>query len=283
MREKSVIAVEGSNEAGGVVWWRLSSELYRSNLLNAWTQAGLEVDLLPEPASAEAALGRTVNTLRDTHTLIRRLPKRAGWAVVSEIEMTNGELDYNVRGTVWLAHDGTLNTDLPIDMTEQVEVEFKRQLGALQTTDISAWLVKLTQLVRAVPLRESGGIYFVPKEGMSEWREMAEVLEGCSQHAISVIPAMRTQEAVKAILRAVTAEAEARAIELETDLMNAALGKRAIETRIDRCTQARDMLSAYDELLGEQLVQVRERFDRIRANLAAASLRDEDPQQALSL
>ncbi len=142
------------------------------------------------------------------------------------------------------------------------------------THDVSSWLLDIAYGQGAVSLRESGGVYFIPKSGVDYWSKIANAVEAGGAGSVFRIPAVRTAEAVAAITDAVTAEAEAAALALEEELTKTgddALGKRAIATRTKTVQELLAKLNSYEELLGQQLA-VRERVSTLQSTLSAVAL-----------
>lgn len=274
MKTANVVVTEDSTACGGVVWWLLSGLTDWGQLGQLWQAAGLAADLLPSVVSPDAALTRAMADLRAQHRLVRRLPDKSGWAVVEEIAVPGNDLDYSVGLKVKL--DAGDQLEFPPDARQNdvdlVRAAHLRYLSAMTTTDVSQWLVKLADGMGAVQLRRGGGIYFVPQKHMDTWRRYAAVVEKASNHQVWCIPAMRTNEAVKAVLAAVAAEAEAGAEKLEQVLGDGSCGAVALANRADEVGGIKAKVTAYEELLGVSLDALRERLDRLRASLAAAAL-----------
>jgi hypothetical protein len=93
-----------------------------------------------------------------------------------------------------------------------------------------------------------------------------------TDYRFSVIPALRGDEAVEAVLNAVLAEAEKEAASMEADLAKD-LGKRAMENRIGRCEAVESKVAQYERLLDKSMGGMRERLDALRVQLTVAMLK----------
>lgn len=86
----TLVAVEDTTEAGVLVWWRFSGDVYRDELSETWKANGGEVDDLPTATSAQTALRYAARAAARTvpHVLARPIRGTgrfaAGWALVSE-------------------------------------------------------------------------------------------------------------------------------------------------------------------------------------------------------
>lgn len=280
---KNVVAVdEHVASAGAIVWWRLSGQLDFDTLKTAWVAAGLDPKDLPTPCSNAVALTRAGNELRAKRCLIRPLGRDQGFAVVYErVTGDHKELDHRVIAKVTLnavgrpqvatGPDGT--SDEVFDVRQRVHASFDAALAQLDTSDISAWLVKMMPRLDAVGLRDQGGVYFIPYGAVDEAARMVAVLRSVSNHVVNRVPAMRSEDAVAAILDAVTQEAQAAADNLAKDLEENKLGEIGFANRANKCSDMEAKISRYEDLLGMKLDTVRDRLENLRANLTIASLK----------
>ena len=288
----SVIASKDfGDEAGAVVYWSLSGAVSHEDLEYEWcVMAELESDWLPSEPSKETALKRALEQFREDRRgcLLRPLGKgRSGYVLVHEHfdDVDGGKPSYR-NGLSAEILDGKLVVDLgaftSVDSDahgEYVEATYKRYLGLLTQNDVSTWLVHLAQRVGAVRLRDSGGIYFVPRDVLDTWRSFVAAIRKVSQHKMFEIPAMRTEEAVNAILDALNAEADAALATLNADLDGWAaseqLKKHVVETRTRRLRDVDAKLTKYEGLLGVKLEALRAQVEQVSARLVAAALEAE--------
>jgi hypothetical protein len=278
LASKVVAVTEQMEEAGAIVLWHLNGEIDGELLKNAWISNGLDPDILPSMPSNETALRRTAMQYKEKRQLVRMLPNRSGWAVVGEVG-SEGKLSYHQL------FDFTLDKDGGIVATVHDEQAFIASGGAAKATaifdasraqlthnDVSFWLARLVQNVDSIRLRDSGGVYFIPRNRLDEWRTFVAAIRAASSHVIYEVPALRSDEAVAAIIDSLTREAEEEAKGIETELDQGELGGRAIKSRAARCQAMSQKVSAYEELLGQSLDVLRERLEHLQASIAMAAL-----------
>lgn len=268
--------------AGAIVWWRLSGEVDVDTLAAAWAAAGGEESALPHSPSPVVALRRAVDTLRARRQLVRPLGRGAGFAIVKEREVEDArELDYTVLITIKLNEIGRVivegmpnaSPEFVVRAKREVEQAFEHHLATLDTTDFSSWLVRLMPKVDAVSLRAQGGIYFVPQHAVERVRMVAQVLRQVSSHVVNRVPAMHGDDAVAAILDAITEEADDEAARMERDIAEERCGEKGFESRITQCDNVQSKVARYEELLGQKLDHVRKRLDALKARLSLAALK----------
>lgn len=278
-----IVAVSGEAlpTAGSVVWWRLSGPLNVEELGAAWERAGLDEALLPNGLTDDAALRKAVDGRKSSTRRVERLPNRSGWAIV-EVGGEGDDPTFEVSCRVKLLADGALDISNP-DFDSLAE-DFRRHREELPSGEVGSWLVRMAQKMNAVHLRPEGGIYFVPRASLDQWRAMAAVLQEVSKHTLYQIPAMRSDEAVRAVLDALTLEAGKAITDMEDDLLQGSVGARGLSNRADHCDRVKEKLSAYDSLLGDGLDVLRGELDKLKARLAAAALlamgSDDDVEEA---
>lgn len=269
-----IIAVtDDSNDAtGAIVFWRLSSGGVRADhLTNAWLAARLDPDWLVALPGPESALRRAVKELEERHVLVRKT--REGWAVVYE-SIAGKDPEYSIECSVSLDAVKALKVEPqghPLEPT--VRAAFDRFLEELTSEDISGWLTRTVQRrANAVALRDTGGVYFIPRPSLDIWRQVAGAIRSATNHQIHEIPAMRSADAVQVILSAIDAEASAEAADFERAIDENQLGERGFKSRMAQCERVMDKVATYESLLGQSITGLRARLEEIKSNLAAAAL-----------
>ena len=281
-----VVTPEAEKAAGCVTYWRASGTVSIEALSKAWAAAGLDVGLLrkaPEPA---VAFRRAVMAQQRRHRLVRALKEAHTWVIVDEhvhkpvegqpaqpptyTKLCIVRCDFDGRNTVEVL-DGDPST---VDAIQTcIRADFMQQQGLFDPGDITGWLVKMAYGKSAVTLRDSGGVYFIPRPAMEFWTKAADVVETVSHktHRVFRIPAMKNSEAVEAIVDAMTAEAEQIAKEVEDDIASGKLGGRALESRRGALEALLKKVGSYEELIGQQ-IKVQDRIATVSSAVAQAIL-----------
>ncbi len=285
MTTNLTITPESTITAGLVSYWRLSGPVTLSRLRDAFEQRGLHTDLLPKPPGDAVALGRAVYEQASKHRLVRPLAKRGTWAIVDET-VTDGSATFTTVMTVQHATGRPMTTS-PFSsefhprfgeyavLWNRVIDAYHRHNNELAPEDISSWLIKLAHTQNSLALRDTGGIYFIPRTGVDFWRKVSAALESVSAHKVLKIPAMKNDEAVAAILESLSVEAQSTIMAFERDILKTgdeALGARALETRQKECVSLLAKVESYETLLGVSLVKITDAIGALQANIAAAAL-----------
>lgn len=259
-------------QAGGVVYWRMAGDVDPSALQEEWEARNLDTAHLPTPPGPDAALRRALAEFQARRVLVRPLAHKGQWTLVEEHIVDDGTLRHAQTCTAKLDALGRLRVEPEGDLSNRIFDEYVRHLTVLTPQDISAWVIDQVERLGAVSLRDRGGVYFVPRSGLTEWNQIVAALRACSDHRFYQIPAMPTEDVVTAVLDAVREEAEQAAAAIEAEVANGDLKSRALTTRADRCTAVAQKIATYEALLGTKMEDLRRRFDDLQASIAVASL-----------
>lgn len=288
--EKFIVSDAAPETAGAISYWRLGGSVRLADLAQAWVAAGLPADQLPSEPSDKIGLSRA---LREVETATRRAIAikggdfAGGWGLVDVITTDGNVSTRQVLRVKRGATDKALN--IVVDpayeyedsdaVADPISGQLRRAYGnaraELAATDVSQWLIDLALRAGAVSLRESGGVYFIPRDAVDRWATIAGVVASVSTGRYDVfrIPALQTQEAVEAILASLEAEANNTIAAFEADLIKAgddALGIRALAKRTRDAQELGTKLGKYEALLGVKLDTVRTTLETVQANLQAA-------------
>lgn len=283
VQASQVIAVPGMTQdtVGCVTFWRLEGTIRRQDLELLWLAAGLLPEHLPPATSPASALARAVREQASKALFPRPLGRGEGWAFVREypgeevpeysvstrVVLVDGQPQVQDRTTAagWL-------TDESGRLQQEIARSYSAHLGTLSGTDVSTWLVARAQALGAVALRDTGGIYFIPRQNVASWQAVTTVLRSCSSHHVAEIPALRSDEAVEAVMDAVVQEVNRASVQAGEDLCNHDLGSRALESRVKAMSDLATKVERYGDLLGRGVTEITDRLDALRAQLAEAAM-----------
>lgn len=290
--EPAVIAVRGDNiqDAGTITFWRMKGDTDAAALEQVWTAEGLDPEDLPSLPTDTVACRRAVHEQRNASTIIRPLRRRNepdGWAIVSETTdrtvhhvPTLHVLPNRIGQLTFETPDGDAVIPSPPGITRgdvhdtarEVSEAYERHLSKLSSNDMSMWFVHTVRTLDALGLKDTGGVYFIAKPFVPTWERMVRCIRTATPHEVSLIPAMRTEEAIDAILSSLESEAQAEAEAMFEEVASGELGGRALKTRADRCDAIRRKVAQYERLLGRALPTLHERLTELSGSLAAAAM-----------
>ena len=272
-----VIAIDDAEidkrSCGRITFWDLSGDVD----LDALVAALGDVVKHPENPTPKVSLHRAVDECARRHNLEVRHRGAGMWDIVGEPVEDNRQLVYPIETSARLMTkaDG-IGNDVGISTTGKYDMEvladYSKARGVLATTDIGNWLCDTLTTLGGVPLRDRGGVYFVPQDRVATWERVTTALQACSLHKVHRVPAMRSQDAVEAILAAVTADTRKACQTIAEDIGSATLGKRALETRENQTADLLERLDRYEGLLGTRLDELRTAIDETRSAVAVARM-----------
>jgi hypothetical protein len=277
MATTTVIAVPdlaGARGIGGITFWRLSGRVNLSALTQAWLDAGLDPDALPQPTSPRAALRSALRTLEGTRLLARPLENRGDYVLTEEsVSDDAADTSYTKRLRVYLG----ANDDLVIEPAHHPEAENLRNeylldLSTMSGVAFGGWLVDQVEALRGVRLKDTGGVYYVPEFALSRWQRIAAVVQASTAHTILEIPAMSSQSALAAVTTALIDESENVLRAINRQLESGDLGERALRSRQNDCRAVQSKIAEYEIALGVQLDKLRERVQKIEAKVIHAAI-----------
>ena len=287
-----VIAVQdGGPTTGIIVWWELAGNVVLTEMLEALADQCLDDSWAPPPPTLDRALQRAaLSCCTGGREMLRPLSRRGRWEIVHEKVVHTQDDDFNEIETLehravvqgWAEPDGSDNRQPHIRIVDDSAGPKLRQaiLGKVQYyenllthDDISMWLlwVANSTQVRSVSLRQRGGFYFIPNASVPFWRSIAEAVRDCSGHSMFEIPAMRSDEAVEAVLYSLQRESVAAFKELESYLAGetSTRGLNSCERRVELI---RAKVKHYVDLLGVEQPKLTEQLDRLRGAITAARI-----------
>lgn len=279
-----------ANEAGAITYWRLSGSVDLGELRQAWIGVGLPFKDLPAAPDPETALGRAVREVQRKRRLVRPLARRGAWVVKDE-DVVGNDTVYTtvchvryVKGAIEPVEisrgDASVDYTAFAALRNAIRVSYHRHRAELQPEDISGWLVRLAGAQQATSLRDSGGVYFVPRSAMAFWRRATAVIETAQKsHRVFKIPALRNDEAIEAIMDSILAEAQKAAEVLEQELVaegDDKLGQRALRGRAKKCEALLAKIGSYEDLLEVRMDSIKGRIEDLQSSVAAAALVDQE-------
>lgn len=280
---EELVAVGKADEStGAVVYWSLSGDLDLAKLSALWGE--LPKDWKPTPPSLGVALTRTAKEKQSRRTLVRPHPK-GGWQFVYE-NAAGESLSYERGMRVYLRKDGAdevlsfVGDDGTVldsvanetSMVSEIRARFEHHKETVAAADIGTWMVWVCRKLGAVSLRATGGVYFVPRTTVEKFHAVKAAVLGAAAHKLFEIPALKSADAVSAILEAVQAEVDAVAEELRGELEQG-LTQRKARTRTENLAALAEKVASYERLLGSPMRGATDAIKKLAAEVAKSATR----------
>jgi hypothetical protein len=284
-----VALTEANGLAGAIVYWSLSGTVELDAIVHKFEEDFMDESWLPAMPSLETVIYRAAQGLCDQRQMIRQIRRGTSWAFVTEKvnpltaeQLKRGDgrnrekIEWQICARFWIEREGDTEkavvlaedaeSAFDLDLVKRIKMDYQSSVRTLTAADISAWLLQRAAAGHAVGLRDRGGIYFVPQDRLGEWRELTRALMAVSDHKIYEIPAMRTPEAVEAILESVRYEASQQFEKLD-GYLGGETSTRGLNSWERTLAEMREKVSHYVELLGTALPDLEEKFQNLTGAL----------------
>lgn len=200
--------------------------------------------------------------------LVRRLTGSSALAVVTE-HRGNDTNSYDVIQTAKLERTGTITTE---PLNPAVDLRYLQLADTLPGSKVGNVLIKAVRKLDGTTLRSTGGIYWIPPDGLETFRLLAEAVEGAGGSTIYVMSTQFDDKTAEAVKDGLAAEVKATADWIIAQLSEGNLGTKAIEGRRARAVKLLNKTRRYEAILGTVLTEVRATIDEIEVAAAAAEL-----------
>jgi hypothetical protein len=268
------------NACGRITMWSLNGDVTVEALAKALKDAGSPA-IPPEAPTAIVALHRAVDVVAKASKAKTHQIRRGHWAIVNKGAVVTSEdeapadpvdpnaptlpappdsrpgdrkLVYNVEAIARVEGD---NLVVEGEGEALIRAAFDAAKATLAPTDVGNWLCDKLTALGAVPLRDRGGVYFIPRDVVQKWEKIVVALKACSGHVVHKIPALRSADAVEAILAAVTADTRAACDKITGEIADGSVGKRALASREEQTAELLARVERYERLLGQRLDDLR--------------------------
>lgn len=275
---------------GSVIWFRLAKSTSRETLSSGFKTLGLE-DYIPEPRTAMSCLRAALSDryeVEDKKTerlVVRSVPK--GFVVVKETPKDAkraGDDWGEVVATVQLSEDEKDVVMDPWDRTihDEIVMAMNEAKKWLSSGAVGGALVKIIE-VWGLSLRPNGGVYWLPKDMVSCWDSVTNVVVTASAskdkdgkdvdpNRVFKLNVEADTDMVEAIGDILTNEVECELDRMERELSSGDLGTRAIETREARAQHLLNKVAKYEQSFQKKLTGLQEQFARSESAAAMAKL-----------
>lgn len=275
------IAVQASAGVAGVlgriVWWSLEGDVTRASLVAALA-AVQSAAVPPDEPSAVVAVHRAAEAVARGHKGSARQVRRGKWAICNKAVAVDGDAN---AGTAKLTADVTalaevtgenLTTEGDAVVASEIRAAFDAAKAALAPTDIGGWLCDKLEGLGAVPLRDRGGVYFLPVDTVAKFDKVNAAIKACSQHKVHVVPAMRSTDAVDAVLSAIESDTLAACEAISEEVREGKLGPRGLGSREAKAAELLARAARYEKLLGVRLDGLRAAVAEVEGAVATARI-----------
>lgn len=258
---------------GSVVFWTLSSDSIRQQIVDGWTAIDPAWGkLAPRERTPESCLRDALSFLFPK-AILRPLEKRDGFAVLQE-QRFKDDVQTICTHAVAIEDSGiVMRRGYGYDLSQAIEHRYNNERQLLRPAQVATALVACMANLNAVMLRPTGGLYWLPDTSLHTWTQLADVVQGAAVgNTIYRITHAFDNESVRAVRDAILAESNRRATEIIADIDSGELGERALRQRSRDADALRIKVEEYERILGEALPSARELAEKANNASVAARL-----------
>lgn len=270
---------------GYIVTWTPPSVCTRAQARAALSVAGQNADMVPIETAPEIAARRAAVSVASDRKAVAGRIKGASWQL-SACVRDDDRLRYE-RDTVFeVGEDGSLSVKDWGECAHAVQNSFAEARRTMVAGDVSSVVrcifERSEHFNELIPLRDRGGVYFVPDKAANMVEAARAFVEGVggkfSSYSVEWQPGDHTE---KAIAQAVTDHLYGLLAEFRESMLAAAQCKKpdaAIARRAQHAQDLRAQIASYVQLLGAvsgDLIRKLEAAEVEAATVAAKTVADE--------
>lgn len=242
---------------GFLVWWSLSSCQIPREVMADWARLHHFERCLPE-AGPVALLRRAEHLVAAGHPEVLFRPLKAGGrneathSVLERAADGDARIDYTQRATISVDKSGSLSSDAPgNEWVTQVLWRYQQLRAVADTHDVSELVVRSVRELSGVPMRETGGVYFVDArhtKSVAALRDFVNALGGSSMSVFKVRDADEREQVSGAARSSLTQRVRALQADLEAFLAGD-VKERGVASRVAKFNELRAEVEFYGDML----------------------------------
>lgn len=256
--------------AGLLVWWSLSGSASFERLEQAWEAEGLHEEDCPAPPSPMLALRLAVD--EQARGKLRRVAFEGGHALVRDTVVTDdqGQTMPGTEPVVKLKLDET--GDAPVlqfhgdlAMAQLIQQRWRELRTEWPSSAVTTWLPKyIKSRCDGTCLKDNGGNYYVPPAHVETMQKVKRAIKAASDHRLTTIEALRSEDAVEAILYSLVEETTT-AVERALEDVDTPRIKRNRQKRLEELTAK---VVRYEQILDVKAADLHQTLEEAEGTLA---------------
>jgi hypothetical protein len=277
------VIVDETRTAGCVTYWECSGLTHRVKLNNALKEVGFPEKLLPSLPTLTAAIGKAATKIASSTIKTTKQNGKTYLCVKRQNDVNRPQFVPVVSVSVVMVarQDGSMVETAVVENLDNEAGESLANLmrvyiitaqesmdGAELGTYLADWAVSL---LGGTSLRTRGGFYYIVPEGRFLLTAISAAVKSANTggNVVYQIPCMPSEDAAKAILDAMSAEADeaAKAIADWLDEHSEDIQERSRVLRDGILTELKAKVSRYEELFGKPLKDTMDHIARVRSKL----------------
>lgn len=258
--------------SGVVVYWNCAGTNWYK-LRDVLRDINREDYIPPRMSMTEAIKAALVSLYSAPGMLVRPLPPNVGgFAVVEERPSTDGrKMNYSERLRVEIAANYPIILGVDGAEMERIRSEIMAQRETVSASAVGKMLTGIVHSLSGIPLRASGGFYWISPNRASAWRILASAIEGAAPGNVVYTMTINMDDGGKrAALDAIKADIESTIRQSQIAIANAG-NARTYKTQAAVLDLYYQRLTEYEGIFGPVFTAVKEQMDKVVVELCMAS------------
>lgn len=250
---------------GGIIVWTAKDSDY-DLVLNAVERLGDQFkECRPSKPTNVTALKKALQDVitpdtRGHNILIRPLKGMdgRGFVVAQEDPKIKGEMRFRQRHVAIWYNDEHYEIEPALSSTDQLRLsqEYVRNQKELSSTSVGVCLADVARVMGAIPLREAGGVYWLPDDKLDAWQEFAKDVERAGDNRVYVLKVKATPEMVRCVGDFLCVMAETQISEMMTALEKEEVAASVVTTRRKRLDVLTSQIKDFEQAFSRSLTEI---------------------------
>ena len=152
---------------------------------------------------------------------------------------------------------------------------FLKCKAVLTSAAVAQALTAVLQRMDGMRGFDKPGIHYIPEHCLKEWKQLAELVEGCQQgNRITCVRCAMDAGTARAIRDALTKEVQEQAAKLLDDVSKGTLNDAQLQSRAQQAQALVDRVNLYSSILNEGLEGLKSVAQLANGAAAAAAMQD---------
>tara|TARA_R110000744_G_scaffold148826_1_gene261908 strand:- start:214 stop:1026 length:813 start_codon:yes stop_codon:yes gene_type:complete len=259
-------------KANGVLSsWR-SSCTQRLALLTKMQAMGM-ADYVPAQTTKHLACRNTLKAMFGADK-VKVLPGHGSFAVIRA----------KCTADSWSGESVLVVTTTPIglefsgetELEEEIRARFAREQGYIPAEEVSSMLVSIAGKLGGIPcLSGGGGLYWIPEDSVSIWKELAKCVEGSSvtgRSRIAVFTTVMDDETIKGVILSLEDNISKELQHIEKEVNTKGLKKNALNNRLKKSDDLRAKIRSFEKIFGTTLTTMHDAVEKTKKHSVVAAL-----------
>ena len=275
---------------GAIVCWKTSESNHRM-IADAVANLGPQFKECrcgaPTPASAMRwALSEVVEPDVKNHKILVRDLKDAkdkAFVVVQEDPKMRGDLRFRQRYIVMLYSGHHFDVSPALSPTQEVTLreKFIRYMDCLPSTAVGVCLADVIRTMGAIPLRESGGVYWVPEEKLLAWKQFAAEVERAGENKVYNLTVQADDDMIRCVADNLVVMATGQIDEVMKELDKEEISEATVKSRQSKLDFLYGQVRNFEEAFQYSLDCLKPRVEEARSSLALYNLMESSFEETI--